>query len=203
MENWGAITFRESLLLYDEKNSSSRTKQLIGKILSHELAHQWFGNLVTMKWWNDLWLNESFATFMAAKTLDWIYPSQNVWEQFVYRASNTAMELDFLESTHPIDVDVESPSQIREIFDAISYEKGGSLLRMIEDYVGKLVFRAGLRLYMRNFQFDNATGADLWDSIDTAIQESGVKGQGMAKPQTGAPAPTLPMCPCARLWSRG
>ena len=187
MENWGAMTFRENLLLYDEKSSSSLTKQLVAEVLSHELAHQWFGNLVTMKWWNDLWLNESFATFMATKTLDWIYPSWNLWEQFVNSASSTAMELDFLESTHPIDVEVESPSQIREIFDAISYEKGGSLLRMIEDYVGKLVFRAGLRLYVRNFQFDNATGVDLWDSIDDSIKELDVKSKSRTKKSKRVP----------------
>lgn len=170
MENWGAITFRENLLLYDKANSSSSTKQLVAEVLSHELAHQWFGNLVTMEWWNDLWLNESFATFMATKTLDWLYPNWNLWEQFVNSSSRTAMEMDSLESTHPIDVKVRSPSQIREIFDAISYEKGGSLLRMMEDYVGKLVFRNGLRLYIKNFEFENATGRDLWNSIDASIQ---------------------------------
>lgn len=179
MENWGAITFRENLLLYDEANSSSSTKQLVAEVVSHELAHQWFGNLVTMKWWNDLWLNESFATFMATKTLDWLYPTWNLWDQFVNSSSNTAMEMDSLPSTHPIDVKVRSPAQIREIFDAISYEKGGSLLRMIEDYVGKITFRDGLRLYIRDFQFQNATGLDLWDSIDRSVQNS-IKG-GISK----------------------
>ena len=172
MENWGAITFRENLLLYDEKNSSNSTKQLVAEVVSHELAHQWFGNLVTMEWWNDLWLNESFATFMATKTLDWLYPNWNLWDQFVNSASRTAMEMDALNSTHPIDVKVNSPSQIREIFDAISYEKGGSLLRMIEEYAGKLTFRGGLRLYIKDFEYKNATGKDLWDSIDDSIRRS-------------------------------
>lgn len=184
MENWGAITFRENLLLYDEANSSSSTKQLVAEVLSHELAHQWFGNLVTMKWWNDLWLNESFATFMATKTLDWLYPTWNLWDQFVNSSSKTAMEMDSLPSTHPIDVKVTSPAQIREIFDAISYEKGGSLLRMIEDYVGKIVFRDGLRLFIRDFKFQNATGLDLWDSIDRSVQKS-IKGGASKRVQKG------------------
>ena len=166
MENWGAITFRENLLLYDEENSSTQTKQLVAEVVSHELAHQWFGNLVTMKWWNDLWLNESFATFMATKTLDWMYPSWGLWEQFVNDATGNAMDLDAMKSTHPIDVPVKSPSQIREIFDAISYDKGGFVLRMVENYVGKLAFRDGLRSYIRRFQHQNASGSDLWDCID-------------------------------------
>ena len=137
MENWGAITFRENILLYDPKNSSTRTRQYIAEVVSHELAHQWFGNLVTMDWWNDLWLNESFATFMATKLVDKFHPEWNLWDQFIDDSMNAAMEIDALRSTHPIDVKVDSPSQIREIFDVISYDKGGCILRMLEDYVGK------------------------------------------------------------------
>ena len=168
MENWGAITFRENLLLYDPENSSTRTKQLVAEVVSHELAHQWFGNLVTMDWWNDLWLNESFATFMATKMVDKLYPEWGMWEQFVDGSMNSAMEMDSLESTHPIDVEVESPAQIREIFDAISYDKGGCMLRMLEDFVGPAKFRKGLQKYLRAFKYDNATGGDLWDSIEWA-----------------------------------
>lgn len=171
MENWGAITFRENLLLYDPKNSSTHTQQLIAEVVSHELAHQWFGNLVTMEWWNDLWLNESFATFIGTKMVDKLYPEWGMWEQFVEDSMNNAMEMDSLESTHPIDVDVESPSQIREIFDAISYDKGGCMLRMLEDFVGAVNFRNGLRKYLRAFKYANATGADLWDSIEWACHE--------------------------------
>ncbi|MEO9309550.1 MAG: M1 family metallopeptidase [Nitrososphaera sp.] len=165
MENWGAITFRETILLYDPKTSSTQTKQHIAEVVSHELAHQWFGNLVTMEWWNDLWLNESFATFMATKFVDKFYPEWKLWDQFLEDTMNTAMALDALHSSHPIDVKVNSPSEIREIFDAISYDKGGCVLRMLENFVTEKVFRAGLRKYLKKFAYKNAKGDDLWDAI--------------------------------------
>jgi len=168
MENWGAITFRETILLYDSKTSSTRTKQFIAEVISHEIAHQWFGNLVTMEWWNDLWLNESFATFMATKFVDKFYPEWDLWNQFVEDAMNVAMGLDSLKTTHPIDVKVNSPSEIREIFDAISYDKGGCILRMLEDYVGEPNFRKGLMAYLKAFKYKNAKGQDLWDAIGKA-----------------------------------
>ncbi|MBI2128472.1 MAG: M1 family metallopeptidase [Nitrosarchaeum sp.] len=165
MENWGAITFRETILLYDPKTSSTRTKQYIAEVISHEIAHQWFGNLVTMKWWNDLWLNESFATFMATKFVDKFYPEWDLWNQFVEDAMNAAMGLDSLKNTHPIDVKVNSTSEIREIFDAISYDKGGCVLRMLEHYVGETNFQKGLKRYLADFKYKNAEGQDLWDAI--------------------------------------
>ena len=165
MENWGAITFRETILLYDPKTSSTRTKQYIAEVISHEIAHQWFGNLVTMKWWNDLWLNESFATFMATKFVDKFYPEWDLWNQFVEDAMNAAMGLDSLKNTHPIDVKVNSTSEIREIFDAISYDKGGCVLRMLENYVGESNFQKGLKRYLADFKYKNAEGQDLWDAI--------------------------------------
>jgi len=167
MENWGAITFRETILLYDPKTSSTRTKQYIAEVISHEIAHQWFGNLVTMKWWNDLWLNESFATFMATKFVDKFYPEWDLWNQFVEDAMNNAMGLDSLKNTHPIDVKVNSTSEIREIFDAISYDKGGCVLRMLEHYVGESNFQKGLKQYLASFKYKNAEGKDLWDAIGT------------------------------------
>ena len=168
MENWGAITFRETILLYDPNTSSTKTKQFIAEVISHEIAHQWFGNLVTMKWWNDLWLNESFATFMATKFVDKFYPEWDLWNQFVEDAMNVAMGLDSLKTTHPIDVKVNSPAEIREIFDAISYDKGGCILRMLEDYVGEPNFRKGLKNYLAKFKYANAKGQDLWDAIGKA-----------------------------------
>ena len=168
MENWGAITFRETILLYDPKTSSTKTKQFIAEVISHEIAHQWFGNLVTMKWWNDLWLNESFATFMATKFVDKFYPEWDLWNQFVEDAMNVAMGLDSLKTTHPIDVKVNSPAEIREIFDAISYDKGGCVLRMLEDYVGEPNFQKGLKEYLKEFKYRNAKGQDLWDAIGKA-----------------------------------
>ncbi len=168
MENWGAITFRETILLYDPKTSSTRTKQFIAEVISHEIAHQWFGNLVTMKWWNDLWLNESFATFMATKFVDKFYPEWDLWNQFVEDAMNVAMGLDSLKTTHPIDVQVNSPAEIREIFDAISYDKGGCILRMLEHYVGEPNFQKGLKKYLSDFKYQNAKGQDLWNAIGKA-----------------------------------
>lgn len=168
MENWGAITFREALLLHDEKTSSTRTAQLIAEVVSHEIAHQWFGNLVTMKWWNDLWLNESFATFMATKFVDMVRPEWRMWDQFAEDTVANALRLDSLRSTHPIDVRVRSPAEIREIFDAISYDKGGSILQMVERLVGEPAFRRGLRAYLRKFSYGNAEGADLWREIGRA-----------------------------------
>ena len=165
MENWGAITFRETILLYDSKTSSTRTKQFIAEVISHEIAHQWFGNLVTMKWWNDLWLNESFATFMATKFVDKFYPEWELWDQFFEDTMNVAMELDALKSSHPIDAKVKQPSEIREIFDAISYDKGGCILRMLENYVGEKNFRKGLKHYLNKFKYKNAQGDDLWKAI--------------------------------------
>ena len=165
MENWGAITFRETILLYDSKTSSTKTKQFIAEVISHEIAHQWFGNLVTMKWWNDLWLNESFATFMATKFVDKFYPEWDLWDQFIEDAMNQAMGLDSLQSSHPIDVNVKSPAEIREIFDAISYDKGGCVLRMLENYVGESNFRKGLKHYLKKYKYKNAEGKNLWDAI--------------------------------------
>ena len=165
MENWGAITFREAILLYDPKTSSTRTKQYIAEVISHEIAHQWFGNLVTMKWWNDLWLNESFATFMATKIVNKFYPEWDLWDQFLGDAMLEAMSLDALKNSHPINVDVKHPAQIREIFDAISYDKGGNVLRMLENYVGIENFRKGLKYYLTQHKYSNAEGQDLWKSI--------------------------------------
>jgi len=165
MENWGAITFRETILLYDPKTSSTKTKQFIAEVISHELAHQWFGNLVTMKWWDELWLNESFATFMATKIVVDYYPEWDLWDQFLETSMNDAMRLDGLKTSHPIHAKVKKPSEIREIFDSISYDKGGCVLRMLEYFVGENNFRNGLHHYLSHHMYGNATGDDLWDSI--------------------------------------
>ena len=165
MENWGAITFRETILLFDPKTSSTATKQHIAEVISHELAHQWFGNLVTMKWWNDLWLNESFATFMATKAVDHYYPEWDLWDQFLEQAMNDAFGLDALKTSHPIEVEVRDPGEVREIFDEISYEKGGTVLRMLEDFLGDESFRLGLKNYLTKHRYGNAVTNDLWDAL--------------------------------------
>lgn len=165
MENWGAITFRETVLLYDPKTSSTDTLQHIAEVIAHELAHQWFGNLVTMKWWNDLWLNESFATFMATKAVDKIYPEWDFWDQFLISEMTGGLSLDSLQSSHPIDVAVKSPAEVRQIFDEISYNKGGSVLMMLEGFIGQENFRKGLHNYLKKHEYSNATTEDLWNSL--------------------------------------
>jgi tricorn protease interacting factor F2/3 len=168
MENWGAITFRETALLFDPKSSSTSTLQRIAEVIAHELAHQWFGNLVTMRWWNDLWLNESFATFMATKAVDSVYPEWDYWDQFMEGSVNEAFSLDALKTSHPIEVEIKKPSEIREIFDDISYDKGGSILRMLEDFIGNDAFRSGIRSYLAKHSYANATTNDLWDALASA-----------------------------------
>ncbi len=165
MENWGAITFRETVLLYDPKTSSTETKQHIAEVISHEIAHQWFGNLVTMEWWNDLWLNESFATFMATKAVDKFYPEWDFWDQFLISEMTGGLSLDSLKTSHPIDVKVKSPSDVRQIFDEISYNKGGCVLMMLEDFLGEKNFRVGLHNYLLKHKYNNAKGEDLWNSL--------------------------------------
>ena len=149
MENWGAITFREILLLFNPEKTSLPVKKRIAEVIAHELWHQWSGNLVTMKWWNDLWLNESFATYMAYKAVDNYFPEWHMWEDFVSDSTGGAMDADMLKTTHPIAVKVSSPNEIEEIFDEISYGKGGSVLRMIESYLGEETFRTGVSNYLK------------------------------------------------------
>ncbi|TLZ80149.1 MAG: DUF2808 domain-containing protein, partial [Methanobacteriota archaeon] len=132
MENWGAITYRERILLFDPATSSAQTRQNIVDVIAHETAHMWFGDLVTMAWWDDLWLNESFATWMGTKTVNALHPEWKMWTQFFGLDTITGLTLDGLLSSHPIEVDVKDPAEIREIFDEISYSKGASILRMLE-----------------------------------------------------------------------
>ena len=174
MENWGAITYRETALLYDPENSAPQAKQRIMEVVAHEMAHMWFGDLVTMEWWDDLWLNESFASWMGDKTVDHLYPEWEMWTQFVSHDANAALGLDGLRNSHPIEAQVDDPAEIRELFDAISYSKGGSVLRMLEDYVGPETFRDGLRAYLARHAYGNARGAHLWEAIGAAADESGL-----------------------------
>src|SRR5216683_8025796 len=167
MENWGAITFREIVLLVD-KDSSIRIKKQVAEVIAHEISHQWFGDLVTMKWWDDLWLNESFATFMAYKVVDSAYPQWKSWQDFVKNSTGGAMARDALNSTHPIEAKVRSPEEIEELFDEISYGKGASILRMIEAYIGPDNFQKGVSKYLQQFRYSNASGRDLWDHLQQA-----------------------------------
>jgi aminopeptidase N len=164
MENAGAITFRERLLLVDPANSSVATRKRVAGIISHELAHQWFGNLVTMKWWDDIWLNEGFATWMANKPVAAWRPDWHV-EQDDAADTQGALGIDAMRSTRPIRMKVETPAEINEVFDGIAYEKTAAVLRMIESYVGPESFRQGVASYLRRFSYANAAGEDFWNEM--------------------------------------
>ncbi|MCZ6867497.1 MAG: M1 family metallopeptidase [Chloroflexi bacterium] len=185
MENWGAITYREIALLFDPENSAANTRQRIAEIVAHEMAHMWFGDLVTMEWWDDLWLNESFASWMGNKAVDHLYPEWDMWTQFVYQDTNGGLSLDGLKNSHPIEVAVTNPAEIGELFDAISYNKGGAVLRMLEEYLGEETFRQGIHDYLGANQYGNARTEDLWASLEkasgkpvTAIMNTWIKQTG-------------------------
>lgn len=166
MENWGAITFREVGLLVDEKNTSVGSKELIAEVIAHELAHQWFGNLVTMEWWTHLWLNEGFASYVPYIVLDKLFPEWNLWERFNTQTLGVALHLDGLANTHPIEITVHHPDEIGEIFDAVSYSKGASVIRMLADYLGEVKFRDGLRYYLKKHSYKNTETIHLWQAFE-------------------------------------
>ena len=185
MENWGAITYRETALLYDPANSAANTRQRILEVVSHEMAHMWFGDLVTMEWWDDLWLNESFASWMGDKAVDHLYPEWDMWTQFLFQDTAAGLALDGLRNSHPIEARVNDPAQIRELFDAISYSKGAAVLRMLEAFLGAESFRRGLHSYLSDHEYGNARTEDLWAALEkasgqpvTAIMDSWVKQMG-------------------------
>ena len=130
MENWGLVTYRSTAVLFDEANSDQKYKNRVAYVVAHELAHQWFGNLVTMDWWNELWLNEGFATFIGWYAIDHLYPEWDVWAQFVQEGYQTAFTLDALRNSHPIEVPVRDALDVGQIFDSISYLKGLSLIHI-------------------------------------------------------------------------
>ena len=167
MENAGAVTFREVALLADPATAPLAVQKRVAEVITHELAHQWFGNLVTMVWWDDLWLNEAFATWMAYKIVDDWRPSWRIWMDFE-AGKGAALALDALVSAHPIRADVNNAEEAGESFDAITYEKGGAVLRMLEGFLGADRFRDGIRLYMRRHREANATADDLWGALGEA-----------------------------------
>ncbi|MBI2631192.1 M1 family metallopeptidase [Candidatus Nomurabacteria bacterium] len=175
MENWGAVTYRESALLVDEEHSSASNKQWVALVIAHELAHQWFGNLVTMEWWTHLWLNEGFASYIEYLAVDKLFPSWDIWTQFSTDDTGRALRLDALASTHPIEVEVHHPDEIGEIFDEVSYSKGASLIRMLAEYLGEKNFRDGLRHYLKKHSYQNTSTVHLWRAFEK------VSGQPIAK----------------------
>src|SRR3954464_15973261 len=167
MENTAAIFYRETDLLAEQKSASVDTKKKIWSILAHEMAHQWFGDLVTMEWWDDIWLNEGFATWMANKPLAAAHPEWNVPVDEA-QENQTALALDSLQATRPIHADVRTPAEIDEAFDAIAYQKGAAVLRMVEHYVGADTFRKGVNAYIQAHAYKNATSEDLWKALSSA-----------------------------------
>ena len=166
MENWGAITYRESALLVDEGKSSMSNKQWVALVVAHEIAHQWFGNLVTMEWWTHLWLNEGFASYIEYLAVDKMFPKWNIWTQFATNDFGIALRLDALKHTHPIEIPVHHPDEIGEIFDEVSYSKGASIIRMLADYLGEENFRDGLRHYLKKHSYKNTETLDLWQAFE-------------------------------------
>uniref|UniRef100_A0AAQ5YVD5 Aminopeptidase n=1 Tax=Amphiprion ocellaris TaxID=80972 RepID=A0AAQ5YVD5_AMPOC len=160
MENWGLITYRETALLYDEEYSSNSNKERIATIIAHELAHMWFGNLVTLRWWNDLWLNEGFASYVEYLGAHEAEPTWNVKDLIVLKDVHRVFAVDALASSHPLsskEEDIQKPAQISELFDAISYSKGASVLRMLSDFLTEDVFKQGLQTYLKAFAFQNTS----------------------------------------------
>lgn len=167
MENWGAIFYFESALLVDPKLTTEADRQRIYGTIAHEMAHQWFGDLVTMSWWDDLWLNEGFASWMQKKAADHFYPEWNTWLQAI-KSQQEAMKLDGLASTHPVVQHVKTIDDAESAFDAITYQKGQAVITMIEGYLGEEAFRAGVRSYMAKHAFKNTVTEDLWTELQAA-----------------------------------
>ncbi|XP_070828166.1 alanyl (membrane) aminopeptidase-like b [Chaetodon trifascialis] len=175
MENWGLVTYQESVLLYEEGVSSLLQKQVVATLVTHELAHQWFGNLVTMKWWNEIWLNEGFATYMSYFAVDHVEPTFKMKEIFVMSDLHTAFEEDVVASSHPLippQENVQTTFEIIQLFDAITYSKGAIVLRMLAATVGERVFHEGIKMYLSDFRYKNTDGNDLWQYIQKAVDDN-------------------------------
>ena len=174
MENWGGITYYESALLFDPKNSSTGTKQDIFAVIAHEMAHQWFGDLVTMAWWDNLWLNEGFASWMGSKCTDRFNPEWNEWlrrneprdpSRRIGFSKDIAMQVDARSTTHPVQQPIKTEAEANGAFDEITYKKGQSIIRMLESFLGEEVFRDGIRKYIAAHKYSNTTTADLWEAL--------------------------------------
>ncbi|KAG8657217.1 aminopeptidase M1 isoform X2 [Manihot esculenta] len=190
MENYGLVTYRETLLLFDEKHSAAANKQSIVTVVAHELAHQWFGNLVTMEWWTHLWLNEGFATWVSYLAADSLFPEWNIWTQFLDETTD-GLTLDSLEESHPIEVEINHASEIDEIFDDISYSKGASVIRMLQSYLGAECFQSSLASYIKKYAYSNAKTEDLWTVLEEGSGEPVNKLMNSWTRQKGYPVVSL------------
>nr|XP_026494516.1 aminopeptidase N-like [Vanessa tameamea] len=173
MENWGLITYRETALLYDKDASSFVNKERIAEVVAHELAHQWFGNLVTMKWWSDLWLNEGFATYVASVGVNAVEPTWHADRLYAVDNTLAVLALDALQSSHPVSVPIDDPKRISEIFDTISYRKGSTVIRMMFMFLGEEVFRQALHNYLTKYSYSNAEQDDLWSELTAVNRQYG------------------------------
>jgi len=192
MENWGAVTFRESSVLIDEEHSSIINKQWVATAVTHELAHQWFGNLVTMHWWTDLWLNEGFASYMEKVCANEIFPHWKVWDLYLSNGRyRNAIEIDSLKNTHAIEVELKHPDEINETFDMVSYEKGTAVVRMLSEYIGEEKFKEGLRHYLKKHSYKNTKTLDLWDAFEKVSKKPIKKIMSSWTKQAGFPIVTL------------
>ncbi len=186
MENWGAITFIDDAMLFDPKTSSPATRQQIAYVVAHEMAHQWSGDLVTMGWWDNIWLNEGFATWMGWKVTDHLHPDWQIWPR-QHSAREEAMAQDALPTTHPIQQVIRDETEADTAFDQISYQKGSMIIRMVEDWIGPDVFRDGMRGYMKAHEFGNATSADLWNALGAAAHRDVAQVAATFTEQPGIP----------------
>jgi len=168
MENWGLVTYRTTAVLFDEAASDQKYRNRVVYVVAHELAHQWFGNLVTMDWWNELWLNEGFATWVGWYAVDHLHPDWNVWGQFVTEGMQMAFQLDSLRTSHPIEVPVRNALEVDQIFDHISYLKGSSVIRMLAAHLGVETFLKGVGDYLKAHAYGNARTGDLWAALSKA-----------------------------------
>ncbi len=191
MENWGAVTFRETALLVDDEHTSFANKQWVAIVIAHELAHQWFGNLVTMHWWTDLWLNEGFASYMEYLCTDHMFPEWKVWDLYLAERYSLALRLDALANSHPIEVEVHHPNEINEIFDMVSYAKGSAVIRMLAEYLGADTFKKGLQHYMKKHSYGNTVTMDLWDAFEKASKKPVKKMMREWTGRTGYPLLSL------------
>uniref|UniRef100_A0A7E4VIV5 Aminopeptidase n=1 Tax=Panagrellus redivivus TaxID=6233 RepID=A0A7E4VIV5_PANRE len=172
MENWGAVTYRERALLYNDKLYTPLQKQYVATVVAHELAHQWFGNLVTMKWWNDLWLNEGFATLMEYSGVDAIDPQYKMNDYFLLDALDNALARDSMATSHPLSFPILKAEDVSEAFDQISYDKGASVMRMLRTVLGEANFKKGLNIYLTRHAYSNAEHTDLWKALTEAVPEN-------------------------------
>lgn len=187
MENWGLITYRVVDLLLDEKTASASTKKRVAEVVQHELAHQWFGNLVTMDFWDGLWLKEGFATWMSWYSTNVFYPEWRVWDGYVIDDLRSALALDSLRSSHPIEVPVKRADEVNQIFDAISYQKGSCVLRMLSKYLGEDVFLEGIRIYLKRHAYSNTETSDLWAALSEASGKDVERVAGIWTRKVGHP----------------